>query len=97
MKKLFLNIHKNGNVTSSNYPIQESGAKFKALEVTEDEYQKALSGQFKVSFVKKKLILEQNPERELSPKLKKKLEIREKIENGTATDEDIKNALKLLL
>lgn len=95
MKKLFLNVHKNGNVTTSNYPIQDGDATLKVVEVTEKEYAKAF-GPYQVGFVNEKLTFKPmkpyvSPKRLLREQLKKKLE------KGTATDEDVKNALKLLL
>lgn len=97
MRRIFLNVHKNGNVTTSNYPIQDGDAKLKVVEIEDAEYQKVMEGKQKIVFVKNKIKFEDIPPPELSLKQQKRKELKEKMNSGNYTNEDIVEALKLIL
>lgn len=104
--KLYLAIHSDGNITSSLQPIQEAGAEMQEKEVDDEVFEQIKAGthQFKRGntgrvYVKSTKIEEKQAEKEAARQtdLDERADLKAKIEAGTATDDDIKQALLKLL
>ena len=67
------------------------------IEVDEDEGKKLFNSGDRVSIVDGKLSFEKVPEPPPTPEQIKRDELREKAESGTLTNDDIKEALKMIL
>jgi len=88
-------ISQNSKVFSiSSHPVKVNGQECVKITLTKSEQKKFDSGKYIVARENGKLIFTAIPE---NPIKQEKQALKAKIEQGTATDEDIKEALKLLL
>lgn len=88
---------KSGNTQAvCSFPVKVNKVKTKEVEVSEEEKTKLLSGQFKANF-KKSGIEFTEIVKPVSEAQKKKQELKAKLEDGSISDEEMKEALKLLL
>lgn len=61
MKKLYLAVYPNGNITRASCPIVEAGAKSEMLEVEDSDYEKAMSPNFETVYKDGKLSFKEAP------------------------------------
>ena len=95
-----LHVTKNSNITvASNLPVKITSPLFSdRLEVQEVDYNNVLAGTHKVEIDGQNQVnFIEKPSKPLDPTIQQKADLKAKLESGTATDADIKEALKLLL
>lgn len=81
----------------SNIFIKENGEEPEVMEITNEEYERIIGGKEKADVVNEKLVFELLPPSQGDLIKAEKAELKAKLEAGTATQEDITNALKILL
>jgi hypothetical protein len=92
MKKVF-----HSNKTFSNIPIKEAGVEPEVIDVTNAQYNKIFDHKLNAEVVNGKLTFSPIPEPEKTPEELQKEALKEKINNGTATQSDLVEAIKLIL
>jgi hypothetical protein len=104
--KLFLAVHNDGNISTSLHPIQETGAESMEIDADEDVFVKIKAGTHKWAFTKggKLGLQETDLPKKVEAQNKASLKefndrqvLKDKLQSGVATEEDIKQALLKLL
>ena len=96
-------ISNNGQFSASNYPIKENGVSSEPVQVTDEEYQKVFSQDWKITdFSNGILTLEADTTMQDIADNEKAIaehraELKEKIESGQHTQQDLEDAIKLIL
>lgn len=96
MKTLFYQKNQNSTVVCSLPITIGSGEEMKKFDVSDEDFKLIVSGKHKLIPKNENYEIEKNIIEE-SEEIKQKKELKKKLNDGLATDEDIKNALKLLL
>lgn len=86
-------LQSEGATVLSNKPVTCNG-EIKSIQVSQDELDKIQSGSFDFTISDEKLVISQKPKTEKQIVAET---LKDKFVNGTATNEDIITALKLLL
>jgi transcriptional regulator len=90
-------ISQDGETLSvSNFPIKVNGQECQEIDLTEEELLKVSSGKYTYIFKNKKLEFTEIVKEKTAEEIEKE-NLKAKLEAGTATDSDIKEALKILL
>jgi len=85
------------SITISNFPVSVNGSETKKIELTEEEQEKLnQSDRWKVGIDKDKLKFTEIVKEKTAEQVAKE-ELKAKLEAGTATESDVKEALKMLL
>lgn len=94
--KLYITETEDG-VSTCTSPFKENAVVATQTTVTTEEMGKATSSDWVNKIENGQLVFEEAPEPPLSTEEQARQDLKQKMENGTATQQDIVNALKLIL